>query len=120
VTPFASILQSILLRKLGKSEEPMNLRKVHFVWLNRDQHSFEWFKGLLWGLEREDTDNLIDSHIFMTDGRVGITAGALGVAREIVHDETKRDLITGLRSKTHFGPPDWDALLTGILRAHAP
>ncbi len=120
VTPFASILQSLLYRKMGKSNAPMNLQKVHFIWLNKDQHSFEWFRGLLWGLEQQDEVGFLDIHIIMTAGRVDLTAGALGVAREIVHQRTQRDLVTGLRAKTHFGRPDWDALLGEIQRQHAP
>lgn len=120
VTPFASILQSILYRQMGKSNAASKLKKVHFVWLNKDQYSFEWFRGLLWGLEQQDHSNLLDIHICMTNGRVDISAAALGVAREIVHGETGKDLVTELRAKTHFGRPDWDELLGGILRQHAP
>ena len=61
VTPFASILQSIMYRywdlkkccpncnykwaySLGKSM--FNLKKVDFIWINRDIKSFEWFVDL--------------------------------------------------------------------------
>ena len=30
-----------------------NLRKVDFIWINRDQKSFEWFVDLLSHLEAE-------------------------------------------------------------------
>src|SRR5262249_50444890 len=50
VTPFASILESIVLRANGAA--PPRLRKAHFFWLNRDQYSFEWFTGLLRELEK--------------------------------------------------------------------
>merc|ERR1712117_714041 len=62
VTPFASILQSISHRYLeikqscpscsyswtNNLEASMfNLKKVDFIWINRDQNSFEWFVNLL-------------------------------------------------------------------------
>jgi len=34
----------------------MNLRKVDFFWINRDQHSFEWFVNLLSQLEIEQAE----------------------------------------------------------------
>lgn len=71
VTPFASILQSIMNRYYKArhscprceyswaSEIPttiMNLRKVDFFWINRDQRSFEWFVNLLSQLEIEQAE----------------------------------------------------------------
>lgn len=89
VTPFASILQSImhrywkglnciliidfLINQINftarhscpncdfqwASEIPqtiMNLRKVDFFWINRDQRSFEWFVNLLSQLEIEQAE----------------------------------------------------------------
>lgn len=34
----------------------MNLRKVDFFWINRDQRSFEWFVNLLSQLEIEQAE----------------------------------------------------------------
>lgn len=71
VTPFASILQSIMHRYWKArhtcprcsfewaSDIPksvMNLRKVDFFWINRDQRSFEWFVNLLSQLEIEQAE----------------------------------------------------------------
>lgn len=50
VTPFASILKDIWYKqqnhKLGA------LRRVLFVWLNREAENFEWFNALLKNLEK--------------------------------------------------------------------
>jgi hypothetical protein len=96
------------------------LEKLHFVWLSRDQYSFEWFGDLLARLEAEDTRHLLDIHIYMTGGRVDIAAGSLHLARDVLHAECGRDLITGLRAKTRMGAPDWEALLGGIRNQHWP
>ncbi len=45
VTPFASVLESIVLR--SEANAALTLDRVDFVWLNRDQYSFEWFVNLL-------------------------------------------------------------------------
>jgi predicted ferric reductase/Ca2+-binding EF-hand superfamily protein len=119
VTPFAAILDSILQRRrLG--DRSSQLERVHFIWINRDQHAFEWFAELLAELEQQDDQKLLDIHIYMTGGREHLDAAALELAREVFYAKTRRDIVTGLVARTHFGRPDWEELLTEILREHAP
>ncbi|MDB4996084.1 MAG: putative ferric reductase [Myxococcaceae bacterium] len=120
VTPFASVLESLVWRANGKSNAPTSLKKAHFFWLNRDQYSFEWFTALLADLERIDRKDLLDIHIWMTGGRGGLTAAGLEVARDLVHTAGEADIVTGLRAKTHMGHPDWATTLREIRDAHAP
>ena len=72
VTPYASVLQSIMARyRREKTRCPRchhqwtgdiaeaglgRLRKVDFFWINRDQFSFEWFVRLLSQLEVEQAE----------------------------------------------------------------
>ncbi|WP_266217681.1 EF-hand domain-containing protein [Paraliomyxa miuraensis] len=111
VTPFASVLQSIWLRRraMGATEA---LQKVHFVWLSSDQHAFEWFTELLSQLEASDHAGLFDIHIYLTGARADMGGGTLDLARAMLYDHTMSDVVTGLRARTHFGRPDFDALLT--------
>lgn len=120
VTPFASILESIVLRANGRAERPGKLQKAHFFWLNRDRYSFEWFAALLAELERVDGAGVLEASIWMTGGHAGSTAVALELAREAALAAGDRDMITGLRTKTHMGQPDWDATLQRIAQLHAP
>jgi predicted ferric reductase len=120
VTPFASILESIVLRANGRGERPAELRNVHFFWLNRDRYSFEWFSALLAELERIDGAGILHVNIWMTGGRVGATATALELARATAHAAGDRDVLTGLRSHTNVGQPDWNAILGAIAAQHAP
>ncbi len=120
VTPFASILESMVLRANGRGERPSTLQKAHFFWLNRDRYSFEWFAALLAELERIDGAGLLNVNIWMTGGRAGGTSVALELARELSHGAGERDVFTGLRTKTHMGHPDWGAILEAIGREHAP
>ena len=118
VTPFASVLESLVLR--ARAGHGSKLRKGHFVWLNRDQFSFEWFADILATLEREDRDGLLDLHLHMTDGRAGATSLSLELARKLAMDAGHPDLVTGLRARTHLGAPDWHSLLGDIAKQHAP
>jgi NADPH oxidase 5 len=118
VTPFASILESVVLRANGG--RLAKLEKVHFFWLNRDQYSFEWFVALLREFERVDQKVLAELHLCMTAGRAGATAMGLELARDIMHAIGRTDIVTGLRTHTHMGPPDWDKMLGYIAAMHAP
>ncbi|CAM1325380.1 NOX5 (predicted) [Pycnogonum litorale] len=140
VTPFASILQSIMNRyrdarvtcshcnhswidKVPLSV--MKLRKVDFFWINRDQHSFEWFLKLLSQLEIEQTemgcvdeDHFLDLHMYITSAlqKTDVKAVFLQMALELMHQKEKRDKITGLKTRTKPGRPDWDNVLKDIAR----
>jgi NADPH oxidase 5 len=74
VTPFAPILKSLLLRQSDDNPARPKLEKLRFVWLNRDQRAFEWFRDLL---ERADTRKLLEIHTFMTSGRAELAGSML-------------------------------------------
>jgi predicted ferric reductase/Ca2+-binding EF-hand superfamily protein len=131
VTPFASVLESIVMRgnaESGKADKegreaatlPTKLEKAHFFWLNKDQYSFEWFAALLAELEKSDQKGLLDIHLCMTAGRSGVTAMGLEIARQVMKAAGRSDLITGLRTHTHMGAPDWEVMLGTIAQQHRP
>jgi len=137
VTPFASILQSIMHRywqvkkKCPKcdyqwtddiSSSMFNLKKVDFFWINRDQKSFEWFVKLLSQLEIEQAEHggamsrFLDMHMYVTSAlqRTDMKAVGLQLALDLLHEKEKRDLVTGLKSRTHPGRPNWNKVFTKI------
>lgn len=141
VTPMASILQSIMFRyKESKRicpnckfsfygaipESVMKLKKVHFIWINRDQKSFEWFVGLLNKIEKEQIDvafeegkeleKVIDITLYMTaaKAKTDIRGAGLQMALSIIHRRDKKDLITGLSTRTQAGRPNWNEVFSKI------
>ncbi len=118
VTPFASVLESLVLRANGQSQRPTKLAHAHFFWLNRDAYSFEWFADLLRELERVDVRAMLEIHLCMTGGGTGATALALELAREVMRDRGRSDVYTGLRTHTHAGAPDWERLLGTVAKQH--
>jgi len=50
VTPFASILKDIWYKQ--QKNQVGALRRVLFVWINREAENFEWFNSLLKHLEQ--------------------------------------------------------------------
>jgi predicted ferric reductase/Ca2+-binding EF-hand superfamily protein len=118
VTPFASVLESIVMRINGASSAPSKLERVHFFWLNRDPYSFEWFGALLHDLEALDRKGALFIHLCVTGARAGASSLGLELARSLMMREGRSDVVTGLRTHTHFGVPDWEAMLGGIAREH--
>jgi predicted ferric reductase len=116
VTPFASVLQSLLLRAQDPDAERPVLRKLHFVWLANDQEAFQWFRELLNALERRDKGRVLDLHVFMTAGRADMAGGLFELARHLLGRRTAGDPVSGLRAPTGLGAPDLDALLERLSR----
>nr|XP_049706149.1 NADPH oxidase 5 [Helicoverpa armigera] len=130
VTPFASILQALARRhsaarhtcpKCGHDwpadmpRHGMNLKKVDFFWINREQRSFEWFVSLLSQLEMEqaergDSERFLTMHMYITSAlqKCDMKAVGLQLALDLLHEKEKRDLITGLKTRTNAGRPNWD------------
>ena len=88
---------------------------MDFFWINRDQRSFEWFVSLLSQLEIEQSqqsgfERFLDMHMYMTSAlrKTDVKAIGLQMALDLIHKKEKRDLITGLKTRTQAGRPDWD------------
>uniref|UniRef100_A0A672ZK44 NADPH oxidase, EF-hand calcium binding domain 5 n=1 Tax=Sphaeramia orbicularis TaxID=375764 RepID=A0A672ZK44_9TELE len=127
ITPFASILQSIIYRRRKQNcpncnyswcenikDSEMKLRKVDFIWINRDQKSFEWFVSLLTKLEMDQADEepegrFLEMHMYMTSAlsKNDMKAIGLQMALDLLAKKEKRDSITGLRTRTQPGRPEW-------------
>ncbi|XP_029870877.1 NADPH oxidase 5 [Aquila chrysaetos chrysaetos] len=129
ITPFASILQSIMYRYRRRKQrcpschyswcedlqdEEMTLRKVDFIWINRDQKHFEWFVSLLTKLEMEQAEQepggrFLEMHMYMTSAlsKNDMKAIGLQMALDLLAAKEQRDSITGLRTRTQPGRPDW-------------
>ncbi|XP_031978727.1 NADPH oxidase 5 [Corvus moneduloides] len=130
ITPFASILQSIMYRRRKQScpschfswseerrDEEMTLRKVDFIWITRDQQHLEWFLSLLSKLETEQAElepggKFLELHLYLTSalGKGDVKALGLQVALDLLAAKENRDSITGLRTRTQPGRPDWAKL----------
>ncbi|XP_033112375.1 NADPH oxidase 5-like [Anneissia japonica] len=141
VTPFASILYSILHRyrnsKLtcpschhswiedGAVRSLNRLKKVDFVWINRDPKSFEWFVSLLAQLENQQEETIFSEfltiHLYMTSKsrKEDSRDVALQMALDRMCHQTTSDVITGLKTRTRIGRPNWSELMSSIQKRRA-
>ncbi|NWX52081.1 NOX5 oxidase, partial [Steatornis caripensis] len=124
ITPFASILQSIMYRYRRRKQscpschyswsEDAASFQVDFIWINRDQKHFEWFVSLLTKLEMEQAEQepggrFLEMHLYMTSAlsKNDMKAIGLQMALDLLAAKEQRDSITGLRTRTQPGRPDW-------------
>lgn len=137
VTPFASILQSIVMRYHAKKLEcpccqhewydydsvlhSMKLRKVHFIWVVQDNRSIEWFVDILESLEQmqlnvDAAKRFVEVQVYVTSAKrmADLTSFAFVTALDLVRKKTERCMISGLRNPAIPGRPNWKQVLEKI------
>ncbi|CAF1117807.1 unnamed protein product [Rotaria sp. Silwood1] len=141
ITPFASILQSIMCRYRNRrhkcpnceyiwdnpESEELCLKKVDFIWVTREQRSLEWFISLLAQMEIEqqrlrqnsDKGSLLEVHLYVTSAQSQADLKALNIylSLDLIGRENSAncDAIDGIRQRTKHGRPDWDQVFTELL-----
>ncbi|XP_064605712.1 NADPH oxidase 5-like [Liolophura sinensis] len=137
VTPFASLLKSMMFRRKRrraicpncnywwKVPEADSLtqvpRKVDFIWVTRTFATLEWFLDVLGELEEEEARlseeerflNL-SLHVTAALGQSDIRAVALQMALELCYQKEARDPLCGLRTRIQPGRPNWQDIFQKI------
>ncbi|EFA78625.1 superoxide-generating NADPH oxidase flavocytochrome [Heterostelium album PN500] len=124
-TPYSSILKHIkyqLKRLMSEQSEQgkewnLPIEKVYFFWISRDKNSFEWFTYILHDVESELND-LVEIHTYLT-GAIEISDwNAIVDTIGTMDTEQHSDFITGLKSQTLFGRPNWDVVFQELTKIH--
>ncbi|OWZ14316.1 Respiratory burst oxidase [Phytophthora megakarya] len=129
VTPFASILRSIMHQwesfrcphcKHVRFPPSFHLRKIYFYWVTREQESLAWFTNTMNQLSEMDTENRLEIHNFFSSVKNEAVIAPLEALQNFIHKTEGQDIISGLQTKqkTHFGRPDWNVELTQVARNH--
>ncbi len=119
VTPFAAILKSLFLRRAA-GDPDLSVEKTHFIWMNRDQHAFEWFSEMIADLERQDLmGEFLDAQIYLTGVKLDMTSAMLDIAMDVYQQDTGKDLLTGLRNRTNLDRPQWPQIFADLAKEHA-
>ena len=60
--------------------------------------------------EHGELDRFLEMHMHMTSAlsKTDMKAIGLQMALDLIHKKEKRDLITGLKTRTQAGRPNWD------------
>jgi len=130
VTPMASILRHLTrsaeahrCRHCHKVSLPRSfwLRKVYFHWTVREANAPEWFKESLQEVAARDDSHLCDINVYFTGGTPDNVTGLLmDLARTLRHEQDSMCIVSGvqLRTKTHFGRPDFEAIIRDTAARH--
>ncbi|GAM28538.1 hypothetical protein SAMD00019534_117140, partial [Acytostelium subglobosum LB1] len=124
-TPFASILKHIkyrLVQSLDEQRQKGNntylpIQKVYFFWISREKNSFEWFTFILHDVETELND-LVEIHTYLTGAIEVSDWNAIVEGLATIDSESHTDFITGLKSQTMFGRPNWSGIFQEVVRLH--
>lgn len=62
-------------------------------------------------------DHFLNMHIYMTSAlrKEDMKALGLQLALELIHNKKEKDLITGLKTRTNPGRPDWEKVRCQII-----
>ena len=107
ITPAASLLKSVWYRYYRKA--PMPLKKLYFFWINREAEFFSWFQSLVASLEDTVPSSQLEIHTYLTGKQSfdDIQHIAMSHADEV-------DPITELKSRTHYGRPNWRSIFKAV------
>lgn len=126
VTPFASILQSLWFQYVKNlktcsncthqwydKSEHKSLKKVDFIWVNRDFEAFEWFVELLGELELQQVScsdaRFLTIHLYMTSAKVEQQIECkIDPKKVILKKNSKKDASTDFKLKLIPGRPNFD------------
>ncbi|KAJ1502055.1 hypothetical protein HMI54_009379 [Coelomomyces lativittatus] len=111
VTPFASILKSIFYQTMKRSAN-LRVKKVYFYWICREANAFSWFQTLLLAIEQQAPD-LVCINVYLTGGLKDKE-----VANIMLRSSDSFDVVTGLKSRTFFGKPNWSTVFTNVAASH--
>ena len=77
--------------------------------------SFEWFQDLLHTLEDESIDGFLEIQTYLT-----ASLNENEISNIVLNsEEGSKDAITGLRSATFFGRPNFDHILNKLRQSHS-
>eukprot|EP01087_Luapelamoeba_hula_P010130 TRINITY_DN2669_c0_g2_i2.p1 TRINITY_DN2669_c0_g2~~TRINITY_DN2669_c0_g2_i2.p1 ORF type:complete len:982 (-),score=162.71 TRINITY_DN2669_c0_g2_i2:2021-4966(-) len=110
VTPFASVLKDIKYKRDNNLAKARKLKRVHFIWVNRDQQCFEWFASLIDEISRGDEEGLFQVSTYLTGATLSsdVRSHLLWDGLHHAYRKHKKDYVTGFNTHTVWGRPDWD------------
>ncbi|KAK6741023.1 hypothetical protein RB195_009088 [Necator americanus] len=121
VTPYASTLTDLVLETTSGRHHNVKCKKVYFLWICPTHKNYEWFVDVLKDVEELDTNELLETHIFVTQffHKFDLRTTMLYICEKHFRgDHQGKSMFTGLRAHNHFGRPNFDAFFSYIQNVH--
>ena len=124
VTPFASILKDVAWKMKHHRHSFCRTKKMYFIWVTRSQKQYEWLTDIIHEVERvaeeAEMEDFFHAHIYITQfyDKFDLRTTMLYLSERHFQKSDGRSLLTGLKATTHFGRPNFQALLNTIQTAN--
>lgn len=118
VTPFASLLKSVLARRQQLPRGAPVEQIIHFHWLNRSQASYSWFIELLDTAEKQLGERHFKLNIHLTSMARTLSNLVMQIAFDAYWKRLHKDPITDLHARTNAGRPNWDGIFRDIAKQY--
>ncbi|KAI4468353.1 nadph oxidase [Holotrichia oblita] len=98
----------------------INDNKYDFVWFVGEQLPYQVADIIIQKIEQAELggamERFLDMHMYITSAlqKSDMKAVGLQLALDLLHQKEKRDLITGLKTRTNAGRPNWDKVFNQI------
>lgn len=119
VTPFASLLKSVLIRRQQLPRGAPADQIIHFHWLNRSQASYTWFIDLLDAAEKQLGVRHFKLNIHLTSMAHTLSNLVMQIAFDAYWKRLRKDPITDLHARTNAGRPNWDEIFRCVAAQHS-
>ncbi len=114
ISRMAPILQDIML-KIKNEPESISIKRVDLYWLIEDESYYEWFTMMLAELDKEQTSEFFNYHIYFLDRSPdSVKNRMLYISTDITKNETKTTMVDDLWSVSKLGIPDWSKELSNL------
>ncbi|KAF2075461.1 hypothetical protein CYY_003242 [Polysphondylium violaceum] len=117
VTPFSSILKHIKIQIQQNLDKPP-INKIYFLWISREKNSFQWFSTILGKLEQDNPNDFLQMQTFLTGELELEDWNKIVEGMSTIDTNEHSDFITGLKSFTMFGRPNFERIFTEISDQH--
>ncbi|CAD6199146.1 unnamed protein product [Caenorhabditis auriculariae] len=121
VTPYASTLSDLVLQTTSGRYNTVRCKKVYFLWVCPTHKNYEWFVDVLKNVEEHDEQNVLETHIFVTQffHKFDLRTTMLYICEKHFRGEHSGvSMFTGLRAQNHFGRPNFEAFFRFIQSRH--
>uniref|UniRef100_A0A1I8BWQ4 NAD(P)H oxidase (H2O2-forming) n=1 Tax=Meloidogyne hapla TaxID=6305 RepID=A0A1I8BWQ4_MELHA len=121
VTPYASTLMDLVLERASGNHSGIRCKRVYFLWICPTHKNFEWFVDVLKEVEKYDTQNLLETHIFVTQffHKFDLRTTVLYICEKHFRgNNSGHSMFTGLRATNHFGRPNFDLFFKFLQSRH--
>ncbi|KRX26639.1 Dual oxidase 1 [Trichinella nelsoni] len=120
VTPYASVLMDAVKARNSSKHSDSICRKIYFFWICPTYKNYDWFIEILRKAEEEDKENMVETHIFVTQFfyKYDLRTTMLYICEKHFRIEEGRSMFTNLKATNHFGRPNLEALFGYVQSKH--